>query len=44
MDITAPDFGFIHPETFKDIAGEEAYQELLRRPRMVCEYDDKELL
>ena len=42
--VIIPGFGFLHPSTFKDIAGEEAYQVLLRRPRVVCEYDDEELL
>jgi len=37
--VIIPGFGYLHPRTFKDIAGEEAYQELLRRPRVICEYD-----
>jgi len=31
--------GYIHPYAFRDLMGEEAYQELLARPRIVCEYD-----
>jgi hypothetical protein len=31
--------GYMHPESFRNLWGEEAYQELLERPRVVCEYD-----
>lgn len=31
--------GYMHPEYFRDMMGEQAYQELLSRPRVVCEYD-----
>ncbi len=31
--------GFMHPESFRDLMGEEAYQELLKRPRIVTSYD-----
>lgn len=31
--------GYCHPEVIRDMFGEEAYQELLARPRVVCEYD-----
>jgi hypothetical protein len=31
--------GYMHPEAFRDLMGESAYQELLDRPRVVCEYD-----
>jgi hypothetical protein len=34
--------GYIHPEHFRDMFGEEAYQEVLARPRIVCEYDYEE--
>ena len=37
--VMIPGFGWLHPHTFRDVAGEEAYQELLRRPRVICEYD-----
>lgn len=37
-----PGFGFLHPQTFKDIAGEEAYQWLLAQPRIVTSYDTEE--
>jgi len=30
--------GFMHPEVFRDMMGEEAYQELLARPRKPSEY------
>jgi len=33
------DGGFMHPETFRNIFGEESYQELLSRPRIVTSYD-----
>lgn len=29
---------FIHPSTFRDVAGEEAYQELIARPRVRSPY------
>jgi hypothetical protein len=34
-----PGVGMMHPESFRDMAGEEAYQELLKRPRIVTSYD-----
>jgi len=37
--VMIPGVGFLHYKTFIDIAGEEAYQELLRRPRVVTSYD-----
>jgi hypothetical protein len=37
--VIIPGFGFIHPQCFRDIAGQEALEELLRRPRVVTEYD-----
>ena len=36
-----PGVGWMHPQSFRDIAGEEAYQELLKRPRVVTSYDDE---
>jgi hypothetical protein len=35
--------GMMHPYSFRDICGEEAYQELLKRPRVQSEYTDEEL-
>ena len=32
--------GYCHPEVIRDLCGEEAYKELLSRPRVVCEYDE----
>lgn len=32
-------FAFMHPESFRQEFGEEVYQELLSRPRIVCVYD-----
>lgn len=37
-----PGVGFMHPFSFRDMAGEEAYQELLKRPRVVTSYDLEE--
>jgi hypothetical protein len=37
--VVIPGCGYMHIETFKDIAGEDAYNELLRRPRVVTKYD-----
>lgn len=37
--VIIPDVGYMHPQCFRDIMGEEAYQELLKRPRVKCEYD-----
>jgi hypothetical protein len=34
--------GYIHPYAFRDLTGEEAWEELLVRPRIVCEYDYEE--
>lgn len=34
--------GFMHPDSFREIMGEEAWQELLKRPRIVSEYDEEE--
>lgn len=34
--------GYCHPEAFRDLMGEEAWEELLARPRVVCEYDYEE--
>lgn len=34
---------WMHPESFRDIMGDEAYQELLKRPRVQSEYTDEEL-
>lgn len=34
-----PGMGFMHPETFKEYAGEEACQWLLKQPRVVTSYD-----
>lgn len=31
--------GYMHPYSFRDLMGEDAYQELLSRPAIVCEYD-----
>ena len=39
--VMIPGIGWFHPYSFRDMFGEEAYQELLRRPRVVCEYDDE---
>lgn len=30
---------FLHPFSFRDIFGEDAYRELLDGPRVVCKYD-----
>ena len=35
--------GYMHPGSFRYIAGEEAYQALLARPRVQSEYTDEEL-
>ena len=35
--------GMMHPESFRFLAGEEAYQALLKRPRVQSEYTDEEL-
>lgn len=35
--------GCMHPFSFRDIAGEAAYQELLKRPRVQSEYTEEEL-
>jgi hypothetical protein len=35
--------GWMHPYAFRDIMGEEAYQELLARPRVQSEYTEEEL-
>jgi hypothetical protein len=35
--------GWMHPGTFRAMMGEEAYQELLARPRVQSEYTDEEL-
>ena len=32
--------GYMHPYSFRDLFGEEAYNEVLSRPRIVCEYDE----
>lgn len=37
--IIIPGFGYMHPETFRDMVGEEVYQVVIRRPRVICEYD-----
>ncbi len=38
--INTPKFyGYIHPDAFREMMGEEMYQELLARPKVVCEYD-----
>jgi hypothetical protein len=34
---------WMHPYSFRDIYGEEAYQELLKRPRVQSEYTEEEL-
>ena len=31
--------GWMHPMTFRDVFGEEEYQALLDRPRVIHEYD-----
>ena len=31
--------GYMHPYTFRDLFGEEEYQKLLARNRVICEYD-----
>lgn len=36
------DGGYIHPESYRELMGEDAYQELLALPRVVCEYDEEE--
>ena len=35
--------GMMHPESFRFLVGEQAYQELLARPRVQSEYTDEEL-
>lgn len=37
--VVIPGVGYMHIKTFEDIAGKEAVDELLRRPRIVTEYD-----
>jgi hypothetical protein len=37
--VVIPGVGMMHPDSFKDVAGEEAYQYLLTLPRIVTEYD-----
>jgi hypothetical protein len=37
-----PGNGFMHHETFREYAGEEAYQWLLAQPRVVTPYDTEE--
>lgn len=37
--VLIPGFTYVHPKTFIDIAGQEAYDYLLTLPRVVCEYD-----
>lgn len=34
------DGGYMHPEAYRTLAGEEAYQELLAGPRVKSEYTD----
>lgn len=34
--------GYIHPEHFRVLMGEKDWEELLTRPRIVCEYDYEE--
>lgn len=34
--------GYMHPEAYREFMGEDAYQELLARTRVVCEYDEEE--
>jgi len=36
--VCLPGFGYIHPYAFRDLMGEEAYQEILARPRKPSEY------
>lgn len=35
-------FGWAHPETAREIMGEDAYQEMLAKPWIVTEYDLEE--
>lgn len=35
-----PGLGFMHPNSFREMAGEAAYEELLKRPRVVTSYDE----
>lgn len=37
-----PGVGFMHPKTFKDIAGQKAYKHLLSLPRIVTSYDTED--
>jgi hypothetical protein len=37
--VVIPGWGCMHPYTYRDICGEEAYQELITGPRVVTEYD-----
>lgn len=37
--VMGPRGSFMHPESFRDMFGEEAYQELLKKPRVVTSYD-----
>ena len=36
--VCVPGVGYIHPYSFRDIAGEEAYQEVINRPWKPSEY------
>lgn len=36
--VIIPGLGFMHPYAFRDLMGEEAYQELLARPRVPSPY------
>ena len=36
--VCCPGVCYMHPEAFRDLMGEEAYQEILRRPRKPSEY------
>jgi len=34
--------GWMHPESFRFLVGEDAYQELLKRPRVQSEFSERE--
>lgn len=36
--VVVPGWGYMHPLAYRDMAGEEAYQELLAKPRVLSEY------
>lgn len=37
--VVVPGFGYLHPQAFIEVAGQETYDYLLALPRVVTEYD-----